>query len=153
MLKEEVAAVLKTIFEENPSLFLLDLKVSPDHQIRITLDGDRGVSLKDCMKVSRELENRLDRETVDFSLEVGSAGATAPLIMGRQYNKHIGRKLEVRTRDERLEGKLTEVNGDRITLEWKSREPKPIGKGKITVQKKQEIALSDIEEAKVVLKF
>ena len=145
--------MLKTIFEENPSLFLLDLKVSPDNRIRITLDGDRGVSLKDCMKVSREIESRLDRDSVDFSLEVGSAGATEPLTLGRQYNKHIGRKLEVRTPDERFEGKLTEVNEDHITLEWKSREPKPIGKGKVTVQKKQKIALSDIEEAKVVLKF
>ena len=38
-------------------------------------------------------------------------------------------------------------------LEWKAREPKPVGKGKHTVQKKQEIGFSAINEAKVVLKF
>ena len=40
-----------------------------------------------------------------------------------------------------------------ITLEWKVREPKPLGKGKHTVHKKEEIAFSEIERAKVILKF
>ncbi len=146
-------ALLEKVFVENPSLFLLDLLVTPDHQIRIVLDGDAGVNLQDCMKVSRAVEQGLDREAEDFSLEVTSAGATAPLQMARQYAKNIGRKLSVRAVEGTFEGKLTAVDGDRITLEWKAREPKPVGKGKVTVQKKQEIALSDIEEAKVVLKF
>lgn len=153
MLKEQVSALLGQVFEEEPSLFLVDLHIGPDHQIRIVLDGDKGVSLKDCMKVSRAVEQGLDREEADFALEVTSAGATAPLIMARQYNKNIGRELSVKTAEARYEGKLTAVDGETITLEWKAREPKPVGKGKVTVQKKQEIALSDIDEAKVVLKF
>jgi ribosome maturation factor RimP len=59
----------------------------------------------------------------------------------------------VKTAEDRLEGLLTAVNGDSITLEWKAREPKPVGKGKVTVRKRQVIAFSDIDEAKVVLKF
>ena len=46
-----------------------------------------------------------------------------------------------------------EASENSIILEWKAREPKPVGKGKVTVQKKQEIAFSDIQEAKVKLKF
>lgn len=153
MMKQKVSALLEQVFEEEPTLFLVDLYVLPDHQIRIVLDGDKGVSLKDCMKVSRAVEQGLDREETDFALEVTSAGATAPLLMARQYSKNIGRKLSVKTAGSSYEGKLTDVNGDFITLEWKAREPKPVGKGKVTVQKKQEIALSDIDEAKVVLKF
>ncbi len=153
MMKEKVSALLGQVFEEEPTLFLVDLNVLPDHQIRIVLDGDNGVSLKDCMKVSRAVEQGLDREETDFALEVTSAGATAPLTMARQYSKNIGRELSVKTAGSSYEGKLTAVNGDSITLEWKAREPKSVGKGKVTVQKKQEIALSDIDEAKVVLKF
>jgi ribosome maturation factor RimP len=127
--------------------------VTPDQQIRITLDGDKGVSLADCMKVNRAVEQGLDREEFDFSIEVASAGANAPLQLPRQYTKNIGRKLSVKTAEDRLEGLLTAVNGDSITLEWKAREPKPVGKGKVTVRKRQVIAFSDIDEAKVVLKF
>jgi ribosome maturation factor RimP len=75
------------------------------------------------------------------------------LVLPRQYKKNIGRILEVRVQDSNFEGKLTVATEDSITLEWKAREPKPVGKGKVTVQKKQEIAISDIQEAKVVLKF
>lgn len=152
-MQEEVLEILDGVFKREPSLFLLDLKVSPDNQIRITLDGDHGVSVQDCMAVSRAVEQGIDRETVDFSLEVSSAGATSSLKQARQFTKNIGRKLMVRTAAGSLEGTLTAVTGEGITLQWKAREPKPVGKGKVTVQKKQQIALSEIEEAKVVLKF
>lgn len=153
MLKEKVTALLNKALEAHPSLFLIDFTVGGDNTIRVVLDGDSGVTLQDCMAVSRAIEHNLDREEVDFSLEVTSAGATAPLQLPRQYKKNIGRKLKVRTGNEAVEGTLTETTDNSITLEWKAREPKPVGKGKVTVQKKQEIAFSDIEEAKVVLKF
>lgn len=153
MLKEKVTALLEAALKENESLFLLDFSITPDQKIKVVLDGDHGVSLQDCMNVSRAIEHNLDREEEDFSLEVMSAGATSPLKMARQYKKNIGRILEVKIQDMEMEGELTEATHDSITLEWTDREPKPTGKGKITVRKKQQIAISDIKEAKVVLKF
>ena len=134
-------------------MFLIDFTVGSDNTIRVILDGDDGVNLQDCMNVSRAIEHNLDREEEDFSLEVTSAGATSPLQLPRQYKKNIGRKLWVRVADEELEGTLTQTTENSITLEWKAREPKPVGKGKVTVQKKRDIAFSDIHQAKVILKF
>lgn len=139
--------------EEDSSLFLIDFTVSTDHKIKVVIDGDNGVTVKDCIKISRAIEHNLDREEVDFALEVASAGATAPLVVDRQYKKNIGRKLEVYTLEGVNEGNLTAVENEHIVLEWKAREPKPIGKGKVTVQKRKEINFSDIKKAKVVLKF
>ncbi len=153
MLKEKVESLLNKALEEHPSLFLIDFMVGGDNTIRVVLDGDDGVNLQDCMDVSRAIEHNLDREEEDFSLEVTSAGATSPLQLPRQYKKNIGRKLRVRIAEEELEGNLTEATEDNITLEWKAREPKPVGKGKVTVQKKREIPFSEILEAKVILKF
>jgi len=153
MLKEKVTALLEGALKENGSLFLIDLSVSQDGKIKVVLDGDHGVTLQDCMDISRAIEHNLDREEVDFSLEVASAGATSPMVMARQYNKNIGRELQVRTKEADFEGKLIAVAESHITVEWEAREPKPIGKGKITVQKRQDIAISDIKEAKVILKF
>ncbi|MDC6367250.1 MULTISPECIES: ribosome assembly cofactor RimP [Flavobacteriaceae] len=153
MFKEKVESLLNKALEEYPSLFLIDFTIGGDNTIRVVLDGDDGVNLQDCMNISRAIEHNLDREEEDFSLEVTSAGATSPLELPRQYKKNIGRKLKVRTDSEELEGTLTQTTEDNITLEWKAREPKPVGKGKVTVQKKQEIAFSDIRQAKVVLKF
>ncbi len=153
MFKEKVKSLLDKALEEHPSLFLIDFTVGGDNTIRVVLDGDQGVDLKDCMNISRAIEHNLDREEEDFSLEVTSAGATSPLRLPRQYKKNIGRKIKVRTGAEELEGTLIQTSENSITLEWKAREPKPVGKGKVTVQKKQEIVFSDIQEAKVILKF
>ncbi len=153
MFREKVETLLHEALRENESLFLIDFSISPDQAIRIVLDGDEGVNLQDCMKISRAIEHQLDREAHDFSLEVASAGATAPITIPRQYKKNIGRTLKVTTSGQTIEGKLRNATAEAITLEWKSREVKPVGKGKITVQKTQEIPISEIEEAKVVLKF
>jgi ribosome maturation factor RimP len=153
MLKEQVSALLDRVLEENPSLFLIDLNVSASSHIKVVIDGDQGVNLEDCMTVSRGIEHNLDRETIDFSLEVTSPGATEPLLTPRQYTKNIGRKMEVKTSETTIEGTLVAASEKEITLEWKAREPKPIGKGKTTVQKSQVIPFSDILKANVVLKF
>jgi len=153
MFKDQVSALLNEALDENPSLFLIDFTISTANGINVVLDGDNGVTLQECMAVSRKIEHNLDREEQDFSLQVASAGATSPLVLPRQYAKNINRKLAVKTEAENLEGNLTAATEDTITLEWKAREPKPVGKGKVTVQKKREIAFSDIKEAKVVLKF
>ncbi|MEZ4810412.1 MAG: ribosome assembly cofactor RimP [Allomuricauda sp.] len=153
MFKERVESLLNRALEEHPSLFLIDFTVGGDNAIRVVLDGDNGVNLQDCMAISRAIEHNLDREEEDFSLEVTSAGATSPLHLPRQYKKNIGRNLKVRTDAGELEGILAQTTENGITLEWKAREPKAVGKGKVIVQKKQDIAFSDIKEAKVVLKF
>ncbi len=154
MFKKKVTELLEAALQEDPSLFLVDFTIDLDNKINVVLDGDQGVTLQDCIKVSRAIEHNLDREEEDFSLEVASAGATTPMVLPRQYAKNVGRKLAVRTTaGESVEGNLTAVTDAGIVLEWKAREPKPIGKGKVTVKKKKEIDFSDIKEAKVILKF
>ncbi len=153
MWKDQVKGLLEKVLEENPSLFLIELSISTSNGIKVVIDGDQGVTLEDCMMVSRAIEHNLDREETDFSLEVTSTGATEPLTMPRQYTKNIGRKMEVKTSESAYEGTLKSASTDAITLEWKAREPKPIGKGKVTVVKNQTIPFSEIIKANVVLKF
>ena len=139
--------------EQKPGLFLIDLNISETNQIRVIIDGDEGVKVQDCIDISRAIEHNLDREDQDFALEVHSAGVSEPLTMVRQYKKNIGRKLKVKTADETVEGNLSEAGESSITLHWKTREPKPIGKGKVTVQKEAVIPYNDIVEAKVMITF
>ena len=151
--EEKVRELLDEALAKRPNLFLLELTILPDHTIRVIIDGDEGVNLQDCMDVSRAIEHSLDRDAFDFSLEVSSAGATQPLELPRQYPKHIGRTLEVQTAGKTVKGTLTATSEEGITLNWKAREPKPVGKGKHTVKKEAKIPFTEIEQAKVVLKF
>lgn len=153
-MREKVAELLENALEENKSLFLIDLNISEDNQIRVILDGDKGVTVEDCIAVSRAIEHNLDREEYDFSLEVMSAGVSEPLTWPRQYKKNIGRNLKIKTKNgEKLEGELTAATEDSFTLTWSAREPKPVGKGKVTVQKEATLPYKDIMEAKVMITF
>ena len=152
-MKSEVEKLLTEALNQRNDLFLIDLLVLDDNQIKVVIDGDKGVSVEDCVFISRAIEYNLDREEQDFSLEVTSAGATSPLGHKRQYKKNLGRALNVKTNTGDFEGIIKEANENEIILEWKTREPKPIGKGKVTVKKQVKIPYSDIVEAKVMIKF
>ena len=151
--KEKVYNLLEAALDARPDLFLIECKVSIDNHITILLDGDKGVNLKSCVEISREIEHNLDRGVRDFSLEVASAGVGSPLQKTRQFTKNLGRKLRVdREAMPILEGTLIDTTEYSFTLEWKQREPKPVGKGKVTVIKKEIISYNEIKSAKVLVK-
>ena len=151
---KQVHDLLIEALAEQPELFLVDMLIDAASHIRVVLDGDHGVTLEQCMQVSRHIEHNLDREEHDFSLEVGSAGAASPLIQPRQYKKHVGRILNIITQDdEKLKGTLTATDEERINLQWKTREPKPVGKGKHTVTKEVNLSFADIKKAVVQIQF
>jgi len=150
--KEKVETLVQEALVENPSLFLIDLTIGGDNSIRVLLDGDLGVTLEACMQVSRKVEHNLDREENDFSIEVSSCGVGSPLTIPRQFKKNVTRKLEViDSEDKQVQGTLVEATDTSFTLEWKAREPKPIGKGKVTVTKTREFQYGQYNSAKVIV--
>ncbi len=148
---DQVKALVNQALAEKPELFLIDLKISDSLKITVVIDGDFGVTLQDCVDVSRVVEHNLDREAHDFALEVYSAGVSNPLKCKRQYVKNIGRNIKTTTQTAEFMGLLTEVTEDYIVLETKTREPKKIGKGKETVIKQTKIDFQDIKETIVTI--
>lgn len=151
--REKILELLEEGLKEKPSLFLVDLTVTETLKVIVTLDGDNGVNLQDCIDISRAIDNNLDREEQDYSLEVASAGVSTPLKMLRQYRKNIGRTLKVKTATETIEAVLEQVSEESILLSWTAREPKKLGKGKETVEHKREVSYSEIKEAIVTIIF
>jgi ribosome maturation factor RimP len=151
--RDKILELLEEGLKEKPSLFLVDLTITEAFKVVVTLDGDNGVNLQDCIDISRAIDNNLDREEQDYALEVASAGVSTPLKMVRQYRKNIGRTLKVKTATETIEALLEQVSDEIIVLSWTAREPKKIGKGKETVEHKREIPYSDIKEAIVTIIF
>jgi ribosome maturation factor RimP len=151
--KDKVNGLLTQVLLDKPSVFLIDLTITDNFKIIVNIDGDNGVVLQDCIDISRAIENNLDREEQDFSLEVASVGVGSVLKMVRQYKKNVGRTLIVKLATQTIEAELVEANDNFIILSWKAREPKKTGKGKETVQKRQEVNYTDIKEAIVTVTF
>lgn len=153
-IKEKAKTFLAQAMEENPSLFVIEFSVDSKDHIKVVIDGDDAVSISDCIAVSRKIEHQMDPELDDFSVEVTSYGVSQPLIMPRQYKKNVDRKLELKLNSgEVVKADLVAADDKEIKLSWKAREPKPIGKGKITVDKEATYAYDAIKEAKVMVIF
>lgn len=152
--KNKIERLLEDFLENREDLFLIDLKISANDDVTIILDGDEGVTLQDCLDASRAVEFNMDREAHDFSLQVMSAGLSEPLSMPRQFKKNIGRSLDILLQNDiRIEGELTKVEENSITLLLRYRKPKEVGKGKIDVEEEKIIHFQDIKKALVTIKF
>ena len=132
---------------DGSSMFIVELSVSSSNQIHIELDGMEGVSIDDCVGVSRHVEHNLDRESEDFELHVSSAGLDKPLRDKRQYVKNIGRNLKVTLTDGTVvKGKLTSVDeGIELSI--------PANKKKKLPERLTSIAMDEMKEAKIEISF
>ncbi|MDZ4665772.1 MAG: ribosome assembly cofactor RimP [Bacteroidota bacterium] len=151
--KEQILQLAEAHFTGTDK-FVTNINVTSGNTIDVLIDGDTPVTIKDCVTLSRFIEGNLDREKEDFALQVSSHGAASPLVNQRQYKKHIGKTFEIKLTDNTdHEGELVEFNENELTLKYNIRENKAIGKGKVTVEKKETIPFNTIKESKIKLKF
>jgi ribosome maturation factor RimP len=132
--------------------YLVDVSVSAANKIRVTIDNFRGVSIDQCVSMSRWIEGKLDREQEDFDLEVTSPGLDQPFKVARQYEKNLGREVEVKLANgDRITGKLIKATEEAIALEQVSSE-KIDGK-KQRVTRTIDLPKQEIRETRVIIKF
>lgn len=134
--------------------FIVDISVKPGNKITVLLDNDEGVSISDCVAMSRHIEFSLDRESEDFELNVMSPGLTEPFKTLRQYQKYIEKQVDVVTKEnKKISGKLLSVNDEGIELETKIKEKTEGKKAKQLIINKIDLAFSQIKQTKVVISF
>lgn len=151
-LKEKIYTLIEPLLQEDPSYFLVHIKVKPGHIIKVYIDGDEGLPIKQCTSFNRKLYKAIEEAgwfpEGDFALEVSSPGVDEPLLLKRQYIKNIGRKVEVVLNDEtKKEGVLKAVNEKTILIEWTE------GKGKKAVQQELLIPFVNIKSTIVQIQF
>ncbi|HZJ80941.1 MAG TPA: ribosome assembly cofactor RimP [Dysgonamonadaceae bacterium] len=104
-------------FLEASDNYLIDVIINPGNAISIEIDNNNGVNIDDCVELSQYIESKLDRDEEDFELTVGSAGLTSPFKTKRQYQKYIGKEVEVLTKKgQKITGVLTSVSDDEFTV-------------------------------------
>ena len=139
---------------QDTEMFLVDVLIRPGNIIVVEVDSDEGVSIDDCIALSRNIESKLDRDVEDFELEVGSAGVTSPFKMPRQYQKNIGNEVELLTKSgQKLSGilKSSDDNGFVVTV---TKMVKPEGaKKKMAIEEGLTFAYDDVKYTKYLIRF
>jgi ribosome maturation factor RimP len=80
---------------EGTDLFIVDVKVSSANKITVLVDTHKGITIDECITVSRHIEKNLDRDKEDFELMVSSPGLEMPFVVLEQYFKNEGKKVAV----------------------------------------------------------
>ena len=130
-------------------IFLVGVKVDHNNKIIVHIDTPKGISIDECVRVSRELEEKLDRAREDFALEVSSPGLDSPFRVIEQYQKNVGRKISlVKTDGEILEGIMRKTDENGIELEMTSRK-----KGQPKDPELIELSFAEIKSGKASIQF
>jgi ribosome maturation factor RimP len=153
--KEIEHLVEERIQELDNGLYVVEMTISSTNVIRIEIDKiNGGVTVSDCVSVSRNVEHNLDREKADFELHVSSAGLDKPFRHINQYIKNVGRTINVKTKDGRtIEGEIVKVADEKIILSAEEMQLLEGKKKKEKVEVIYEIMLTEIKEANIVISF
>src|SRR5882757_1532662 len=117
-----VEGMVQTLLADQQEYFLVDIRIKPTNNVKVFLDGDKGISIETCVRYNRALYKKLEEVSLfpdgDFSLEVSSPGLDEPLKLLRQYRKNVGRLVELVLQDgSKTEGRLMEVSEDGVIVE------------------------------------
>jgi ribosome maturation factor RimP len=149
---EAIKQKLNELIAVHPTHFLVEIRIKPTNNIKVFIDADEGINLAVLIQYNRKLYKLIEESALypdgDFSLEVSSPGLDEPLKINRQYQKNIGRFVDVLLNDaSKKEGKLIEAAEDRIIIEYET------GKGKKKELKQETILFTDIKNTKIQIKF
>ncbi len=151
-------AVVRDIVEQlvqETDLFLVDVIVRAGNIIIVEVDSElEGVSIDDCITLSKKIESQLDRDAEDFELEVGSAGITSPFKIPRQYEKNWGNEVEVLTKaGQKLSGILKSSDEEKFTFTT-TKMVKPEGaKKKVAVEEDFTFNYDEVKYTKYLIRF
>lgn len=138
----------------NSSTFLVSVTVAADNTIVVTIDDDDRIDIDLCEKLHRSLEAHFDRDIEDYSLEVGSAGLTSPLVLPRQYQKSVGGEVEILTKQgQKFYATLASANDEGFTVVVKKKIKPEGAKRKIEVEEEESYLYSDVKYVKNVITF
>ena len=92
--------------------------------LRVTVDREGGIDLETISEASERISRRLDLEDLGrgrYTLEVSSPGVERPLRTARDFERHVGQKVRVRTNAlvegaRTHTGPLVAVDGEAISV-------------------------------------
>ena len=124
-----VEEYVSPILEQNNYWFVdCDIKkIAGNVTLTVYIDSDSGITLNDCEKVSKLLEDGIDElnvtNDVAYHLSISSPGLDRPLKKDLDYKRNLNKKIEIKFFDKdkygakNLEGKLMSYNSDSFVIE------------------------------------
>ncbi len=125
--EEKTEQLIQPLIDEN-NFELVDVeyvKEGSDWYLRVYIDKEGGITVNDCELISRAFNEILDKEDYipdQYIFEVSSPGLLRPLKKEKDYEKSIGRLIDIKLykavdKCKEFTGVLKAYDKDTITLE------------------------------------
>ena len=149
---QSIEKMVVALLADEPEYFCVSLQIIPTNNVKLFLDGNKGLPIEQCVRFNRRLCKMIEEAGIypegEYSMEVSSPGIDEPLMLHRQYLKNIGRSVEITSTDGSIrEGKLLAANETDISLEQIT------GKGKKAITETVIIPFTQIKTTTVQIKF
>lgn len=149
LLEKKIVNITKEVTDQN-GLLLVDFLFRGFHNstvIEVYIDGEKSVSVEDCAKISREINEKIEAENLiesAYRLEVSSPGVDKPLKFLQQFIKHINRNFDLQLAEE--QGTIKKVIGKLLSID---------GENLVFLIQKEEVPVpfNTIKKAKVIISF
>ena len=135
--------------------YIVDVTISKDNDVEVTIESEEGtVELDDCVAISRYFESKFDREKEDYSLTVTSAGLDQPFKVLKQYQKAVGKKVEVMLKGgKKMVATLTAADEAGITLSYTAKEAVEGKKKKELVEHNDTYTMDQVNSVRPHIEF
>ncbi len=109
--------------------------------LRLYIDKEGGITIDDCETVSREFSDKLDEEDFiqdAYIMEVSSPGLGRPLKKEKDYQRSLGKEIEIRTyrpidKQKEFFGILTAYDEKQVTITLENQETRVFQKAEIAL--------------------
>lgn len=151
--KENISSTIESYLSAN-MLYEVDITISAENDIEIVIDCDNGVDIKHCSEVSRIVDKAFDKDIENYSLTVTSAGLDQPIKIEKQFNKYIGKEVEILfKKGTKLVGTLIQKVDDEVEIEYSKTTLSENKKRKIKSPFKEFFKLDEIKHIKPYINF
>ncbi len=130
MLDGDVVRGWLSEYTGDSDFFVVQVSVCPGEELEVEVDRDGGLSSDECSEICRFVNGKLEAAGEDWCVTVSSPGLTTPMRMPRQFQKNVGRDVDVLQADGRkIRGRLLRASdsgfaievGEKVRLEGKKR--------------------------------
>ena len=132
--------------------FLVAVELRPGKLV-VEVDDDRAITLNELAALNRAVREELGTAADNCEISFSSPGMGRPFKVMRQYQKHIGRIVDITLNDGRaLHGQLSSLNGSTLGLRIQH-PPKVKGRPPKLDEEATIVPLADIKSTQATITF
>jgi ribosome maturation factor RimP len=100
--------------------FLVEVQFGAGNRVQVFVDKPEGITIDECVELSRFITSVLSKDVEDYDLEVSSPGLDMGFRVEEQYRKYLGKGVQVLFNDgTKLSGILRDFDRRGIDLEYR----------------------------------